>query len=125
MPCWAQPSITSSIPFGRLISRKKSAGPPMPKDVRDASGSSWLTPGSADSHLALDAVRQLIAQLVDVAGAHQEQEIARPDQPLEHLAHRLEIPGICCVRHLVRQVCLSLIHISEPTRLGMISYAVF
>src|ERR1700730_14579459 len=99
-----QPSISSSIALGRLSSTKKSAGPPMPNDVREASGSSSLTPGSEASHLALDAVRQLIAQLVDVAGAHQEQEVARADQALEHLARRLEVAGIGRVRHLVSQV---------------------
>src|SRR5258708_9941389 len=104
MPRSAQPSISSSIACGRPSSTKKSAGPPMPKDVREASGSSSLTPDSEASHLTLDAVRQLIAQLVDVAGAHQEQQIARADQALEHLARRREVAGIGGVRHLVRQV---------------------
>src|SRR6202165_6234327 len=107
MPRSTQPPIRSSIALGRPSSTKKSAGPPMPNDVREASGSSSLTPGSEASHLALDAVRQLIAQLVDVARAHKQQEIARPDEALEHLARRLEIDGVGCVRHLVRQVrCL-------------------
>src|SRR5580704_9265310 len=100
----AQPWITSSIAFGRPSSTKKSAGPPMPNDVREASGSSSLTPGSEASHFALDAVRQLIAQLVDVARAHQEQEIARADQALEHLARRVEVAGVGCVWHLVCEV---------------------
>src|SRR6202521_4072379 len=100
----AQPWISSSIAFGRPSSTKRWGGPPMPNDVREASGSSSLTPGSEDSHLTLDAVRQLIAQLVDVARAHQEQKIARPDEALEHLARRFEIAGVGCVRHLVRQV---------------------
>src|ERR1700674_64079 len=104
MPRSAQPWISSSIACGRPSSTKKSAGPPMPNDVREASGSSSLTPGSEASHLALDAVRQLIAQLVDVARAHQEQEIARADEALEHLARRFEVAGVSCVRHLVRQV---------------------
>src|ERR1700681_4724042 len=104
MPRSAQPWISSSIAFGRPSSTKKSAGPPMPKDVREARGSSSLTPGSEASHLALDAVRQLIAQLVDVARSHQEQEVARADQALEHLSRGLEIPGIGRIRHLVGQV---------------------
>src|ERR1700682_2954684 len=91
MPRSAQPPITSSIALGRPSSTKKSAGPPMPNDVREASGSSSLTPGSEASHLALDAVRQLIAQLVDVARAHQEQEVARAHEALEHLSRRLEV----------------------------------
>src|SRR5580700_11511120 len=101
MPRSAQPWISSSIAFGRPSSMKKSAGPPMPKDVREASGSSWLTPGSEASHLTLDAVRQLIAQLVDVARTHQEEEIARADEALEHLARCLEVAGIGGVWHLV------------------------
>src|SRR6202158_6481356 len=104
MPRSAAPSTTSSIACGLPISRKNSAAPPMPKDVREASGSSSPTPGSARSHLTLDAVRQLIAQLVDVARAHQEQEIARPHQAFAHLSRGLEIAGIRRVRKLVRQV---------------------
>src|SRR5580693_8831365 len=104
MPRSAQPWISSSIAFGRPSSMKKSAGPPMPKEVREARGSSSLTPGSEASHLTLDAVRQLIAQLVDVARTHQEQQIARPDKALEHLARRREVAGVGCIRHLVRQV---------------------
>src|ERR1700686_1093840 len=104
MPRSTQPWISSSIAAGRPSSTKKSAAPPMPKDVREASGSSSLTPGSEASHLTLDAVRQLIAQLVDIARAHQEQEIARAGEALEHLARRLEVAGIGCVRHLARQV---------------------
>src|ERR1700730_10465493 len=104
MPRSTQPWISSSIAAGRPSSTKKSAGPPMPKDVREASGSSSLTPGSEASHLTLDAVRQLIAQLVDVSGAHQEQEVARPDQAFEHLARRLKIADVRSVRHLVCQI---------------------
>src|SRR5216683_8436001 len=104
MPRAAQPVISSSTACGRPSSTKKSAGPPMPNDVFEASGSSSLTPGSEASHLALDAVRQLIAQLVDVARSHQEQEVARPDEAFEHLARRLEVAGVRCVWHLVRQV---------------------
>src|ERR1700674_2267082 len=104
MPRWAAPLITSSIATGRLISMKKSAGPPMPNDVRDPSGSSSLTAGSERSQLSLDAVRQLIAQLVDVSGAHQEQQVARSDEPLEHLARGLEITDVCSTWDLMRQV---------------------
>src|ERR1700681_4552175 len=104
MPRSAQPWISSSIAFGRPSSTKKSAGPPMPKDVREASGSSSLTPGSERSHLTLDAVRQLIAQLVDVARAHQEEEIAGPYQALEHLARGLEIAHVGPIRKLMGEV---------------------
>src|ERR1700716_864459 len=103
-PRLAHPSITSSIAAGRLISTKKSAGPPMPKDVRDASGSSSLTPGSERSQLTLGAVRQLIAQLVDITGAHQEQQVARPDKTLEHLSRGLEITHVGSTRDLMRQI---------------------
>src|SRR6266851_3254132 len=104
MPRSAAPSSTSSIACGLPISTKNSAGPPMPKELLVASGSSSLTPVSARSHLTLDAVRQLIAQLVDVARAHEEKEIAWSDQALEHLARGLEVSGIRRVRHLVSQV---------------------
>src|SRR6202162_2657808 len=104
MPRSAQPVISSSIACGRPISTKKSAGPPIPHDMLEASAWPPLPPGCRASHLALDAVRQLIAQLVDVARAHEEQEIARPDQTFEHLARRLEVAGVGCVWHLVRQV---------------------
>src|ERR1700682_148220 len=100
----AAPVITSSIAAGRPISTKKSAGPPMPKDVRDASGSSSLTAGSDRSQLSLDAVRQLIAQPVDVACAHQEQQVARTDKTFKRLARRFEIAYVCGARDLVRQV---------------------
>src|SRR6202521_3298463 len=104
MPRWAAPLITSWIATGRLISMKKSAGPPMPNDVRDPSGSSSLTAGSERSQLSLDAVRQLIAQPVDVSGAHQEQQVARADKTLEHLARHLEVADVCGARDLVRQL---------------------
>src|SRR5260370_27871176 len=104
MPRSGQPGMRPSIACGRASSTKKAAGPPRRKDVREASGSCSLTPGSEASHLTLDAVRQLIAQLVDVAGAHQEQQIARANEALEHLARRREVAGIGGVRHLVRQV---------------------
>src|ERR1700737_5494658 len=104
MPRSAAPSTTFSIACGLPIARKNSAGPPMPKDVREASGSSSPTPGSARSHLTLDAVRQLIAQLVDVARAHQEQQIARSNQALQDLARGLEIADVRSVRKLRREV---------------------
>src|SRR5258705_11010731 len=104
MPRSTAPSIVSSIAPGLLISTKKSAGPPMPNDVREASGSSSPTAGSERSQLSLDAVRQLIAQLVYVSGTHQEHEVVRSNQPLEHLARRLEIADGCGGRELVRQL---------------------
>src|SRR5258705_5242297 len=104
MPRSTAPSIVSSIAPGLLISTKKSAGPPMPNDVREASGSSSLTAGSERSQVSLDAVRQLIAQLVDVSGAHQEYEVVRSNQTLEHLARRLEIADVRGARDLVRQL---------------------
>src|ERR1700704_114157 len=100
----AAPVITSSIAAGRPISTKKSAGPPMPNDVREASGSSSLTPGSERSHLTLDPVRQLIAPLFYVTRAHQEQEISGSDQALQHLARGLEIADVGPVRQLMGEV---------------------
>ena len=45
--------------------------------------------------------------------------------PLLVLAAAEQIEGRCPQQKQQRQHNLSLIHISEPTRLGMISYAVF
>jgi hypothetical protein len=42
----------------------------MPNDVREARGSFSFTPGRARSHARLDALRQLIAQLADIARSH-------------------------------------------------------
>ena len=102
MPRSAAPSSTPSIAFGFAISTKNSAGPPMPKDVREASGSSSLTAGSERTQLSLDAVRQLIAQLVDVSRAHQEHEVVGSNQSLEHLVRRFEIAHVSCAGDLVR-----------------------
>src|SRR5207249_1871823 len=104
MPRSRQPSMLFSIASGRASSRKKSAGPPIPNDVRDASGSSAAIPGSARSQARLDLVRQLIAQLLDVARAHQEYEIVRPDELGQRLLRLLEVADIECLRDLVREV---------------------
>src|SRR6266705_2804493 len=79
------PLIALAIASARASSRKKSAGPPMPNDVREASGSSASTAGSSRSHARLDLVRQLIAQLLDVAGAHQEHQIVRSHDLVQRL----------------------------------------
>src|SRR5712692_467180 len=99
-----QPSIAFSIASGRASSRKNSAGPPMPNEVRDASGSSSLTPGSARSQARLDLVRQVIAQLFDVARAHQQDEVVGADDLLEGLPRLDEIADVDGVRNLVREV---------------------
>src|ERR1700694_5899816 len=104
MPRSAAPSSTSWIAADLPISTKNSAGPPMPNEVREASGSSSLTPGSERSHFTLDAVRQLLAHIVDVARAHQEEEIAGPYQALEHLARGLEIAHVGPIRKLMGEV---------------------
>src|SRR2546421_4657939 len=104
MPRSRLPSSAFSIASGRRSSRKKWAGPPMPKDVREASGSSSAIPGSARSQARLDLVRQLIAQLFDIAGAHQEDEVVRPDDVLERLLGGLEVTDVKAVGDLVREV---------------------
>src|SRR5713226_4997392 len=76
----------------------------MPNDVRGASGSSSATPGMVRSHSTLDFVRQLIAQLVDVAGPHQQQEVTRPDESLQRFPRRLEITNVCRIANRVRKV---------------------
>src|SRR5579864_9765113 len=105
MPRSAASPILFSIASGRASSRKKSAGPPMPNDVRDASGSSTLIPGRPRSQATLDFVRQVIAQLLDVAGAHQQHEVVRSDDLLERLLRALEAADVQGLRNLVREVC--------------------
>src|SRR6266516_4881501 len=60
MARFLQPSIALAIASGRASSRKNSAGPPMPNEVRDASASSSLTPARPRSQARLDLVRQVI-----------------------------------------------------------------
>src|SRR5258708_24566032 len=62
----------------------------MPNDVRDASGSPWRMPGKARSQVRLDPLRQLIAQLSDVARAHQQKDVVAADQAFKRLACALE-----------------------------------
>src|SRR5579864_4663970 len=104
MPRSAASPILFSMASGRASSRKKSAGPPMPNDVRDASGSSALIPGRPRSHARLDFVRQVIAQLLDVTCAHQQHEVVRSDDLLERLLRALEAADIESLRDLVREV---------------------
>src|SRR5947209_19486990 len=86
-----QPAIVRSIASTRPDSTKNSAGPPMPNEVRVASGSSSVTPGRLRSQSVLDFLRQLISKpFANVAGAHQQQEIVRAHQAFEHLAYPLE-----------------------------------
>src|SRR5260370_33783694 len=73
------PSSATSIVWGFASSAKNSAGPPMPNDVRAASGSAWRTPGKPRSQGGVDPLRQLIAQLSDVAGAHQDKDVVAAD----------------------------------------------
>src|SRR6266567_175769 len=94
-----------SIASTRPDSMKNSAGPPMPNDVRVASGSSWLTPGSARSQSELDLLRQLIAQLLaNVARPHQQEQVVRSDQVLENLARVLEAADVRAVGQAVGEV---------------------
>src|SRR5579864_102911 len=104
MPRSRQPSMARSIALAAASSRKNSAGPPIPKDVRELSGSCSLIPGSDRSHPMLDLVRQVIAQLLDVAGAHEQDEIVRTDDLLECFARGLEITDVDRLRDLVREV---------------------
>src|SRR5260221_1653108 len=101
----AQPAMMRSIASTRPDSTKNSAGPPMPNDVRVASGSSWLTPGSARSQSRLDFLRQLIAQLLsNVARSHQEEQVVRSDQVLERLARLLAAPDLRAVGQAVGEI---------------------
>src|SRR6266566_3918892 len=104
IPRCLHPSIVLSIASARASSRKKSAGPPMPNDVREASGSFSLTPASSRSQARLDLVRQVIAQLPDIARAHQQDQIIRTDDLLERFLRLCEVTDIDAVRDLVRKI---------------------
>src|SRR6266704_3048900 len=98
-----QPVSMRWIASTRPDSTKNSAGPPMPKDVRVARGSSSLTPGSPRSQSRLDLLRQLIPKpLADVARTHEQQQIVRTDQLFEHLARALEAAGVDRARNPLR-----------------------
>src|SRR3989442_6686728 len=99
-----QPSIAFSIASGRASSTKNSAGPPMPNEVREASASFSLTPGSPRSQASLDFVRQLIAQLLDVARAHQKDQVVRADDLLESFLRSCEVADVNPLGDLVREV---------------------
>src|SRR5438270_14024387 len=105
MPRSRQPSIAFAIVSARPTSIKKSAGPPMPNDVRDASGSFSRTPGRARSQsVFLDPLRQLIAKPLDVTGAHQQHEIVGPDDLRQRFLRALERAAVEGLRHLVGEV---------------------
>src|SRR3954467_7753059 len=99
-----QPSIAFAIASGRASWMKKAAGPPMPNEVREASGSSAVTPGSSRSQASLGFVRQLIAPLLDVARAHQQQGISRSDYLLQRFLCLGEGADVDRLRDLVREV---------------------
>src|SRR5229473_5251155 len=90
MPRRRHPSRATSTDWGLANSAKYSAGPPMPNEVREASGSPRRTPGSSRSHARLDSLRQLIAQLSDVTRAHQEENVVGADQTFEGFASPLK-----------------------------------
>src|SRR5450756_2407408 len=95
----------------------------------------------ADEQVVATEVQGLAHDALDVEGAlrHQRHGCGRSlfagesaQLPLVrilagHHAAEVEFPGVCNIRHVDDEgasLDLSLIHISEPTRLGMISYAV-
>src|SRR5450756_1590490 len=89
--------------------RSKVAVPPAsPPDARD-------TPFESER----DQTSQNIEAVLDFY-TREEQKISRSQRILERISHFIGQPLF-----LGFILLLSLIHISEPTRLGMISYAVF
>src|SRR5579859_6103002 len=98
------PSIAFSMASTRLSSTKNSAGPPIPNEVRVASGSSSEMPFSSRSHATLVFVRQLIAQLLDVSGSHQQDHVVPAGQALELLFSPGEIADVGRVGDLVGKV---------------------
>src|ERR1700730_4006619 len=75
----------STSSAGSCVSMTNSSGLPMLKEVCRASGWSRSTPRRPESHSRLAFVRQLIAQLPNVAGAHQEHQVPLAGQLLELL----------------------------------------
>src|SRR5450756_623753 len=70
---------------------------------------------------------QLRVHLGDVfrtLAQHKESQIDEGHMMADHVHMMISIPPKYAVSNVVGYI-LSLIHISEPTRLGMISYAVF
>src|SRR6202158_1363970 len=104
MPRRRQPSRATSMDWVLAISAKNSAGPPMPNDVRVASGSPLRTPGSPRSQARLDSLRQLIAQLSDVTRAHQEENVVWAYKPFQRFAGALKRTHVHSVGNHVRQV---------------------
>src|ERR1700694_5805861 len=104
MPRRRQPSRATSMDWVLAISAKNSAGPPMPNDVRVASGSPLRTPGSSRSQARLDSLRQLIAQLSDVTRAHQEENVVWAYKPFQRFAGALKRTHVHSVGNHVRQV---------------------
>src|SRR5713226_4910278 len=76
----------------------------MPNEVREARGSPRRTPGSSRSHARLDSLRQLITQLSDVTGAHQEKNVVRAHKTFEGFACPLKRTHVHRIGNQVRQV---------------------
>src|ERR1700737_2356489 len=98
------PSIAFVSAAALLSSTKNSAGPPMPNDVCESSASPSTMPGSARSQATLDFVRQPIAQLLDIARAHQQDKVVGSDQLFESLLRRFEITDVNRIRDLMRKL---------------------
>src|SRR2546430_8484294 len=93
-----------SMASARPNSKKNSAGPPMPNEVRDARASPSFTPGSSRSQATLDFVRQVIAQLFDIAGAHEEDQVIGADDLFQRFLRLGEIADVDATRNLMREV---------------------
>src|SRR6202165_731779 len=93
-----------SAAAGSAISTKKSAGPPMLKEVWRASGCASATPGSERSQVRLPLLRQLMGNFPDVAGAHEEDEVARLREAVEVVLDSVEMGREASSRHLLDEV---------------------
>src|SRR2546428_8271254 len=81
-PRMRQPSSTVSMDLGFADSMKNSAGPPMPNEVREASGSPPPAPGTSLSQGRLNFLRHHNAPLFYVPRPHQHKHAARVHQGL-------------------------------------------
>src|SRR5216683_2340734 len=93
MPRLSTSPTSSCRPVELRASTKKSAGPPMAKDVCPASGWSLRTPGRLWSQRRLASFRQLIAQPADVARAHEQDQVALPHGLLQSRPRLGQVAG--------------------------------
>src|SRR5437588_4810817 len=95
---------SSRIDAGSALSTRKSAGPPMLKEVWRASDLPSSTPGKARSQARFSLLRQLMRNLPDVAGAHEEDQVAGSDEAVENVLDSVEVRREAGSRHALGEL---------------------